>query len=166
MQVLAGAAIIALGANTLNLFDLRPLRALKVFGLGTVLLLAVSAAPLIAAGRLATLPAWWPAWLRGAPQPPLAVLALLGPPVAAMLLYVPMEARRRAMLGDTGANALGALFGVAACVVLPPLGQIVLALALAGINGYAEKHSLSALIRSHALLAKIDRWGWREVEGG
>ena len=69
------------------------------------------------------------------------------------------------MLGDTGANALGALCGVAACVVLPPLGQLVLALALAALNLYAETHSLSALIRSHPLLNRLDRWGWQEEVG-
>jgi UDP-GlcNAc:undecaprenyl-phosphate GlcNAc-1-phosphate transferase len=164
LQVLVGAAVIALSANTLNLFDLRPLRALKVFGLGTALLLALSAAPLIAAGRLPALPGWWPSWLRGALQPPVTALGLLGPALAAARLYAPLEARRRAMLGDTGANALGALLGVTACVVLPAVGQMALALALAGINLYAEKHSLSALIRSHWLLDRLDRVGWREVE--
>jgi hypothetical protein len=167
VRVLVGAAVIALSANTLNLFDLRPLRALKVFSLETALLLAFSAAPFLAGSRVPALPPWWPAWLRGAPEPPQVVIGLLGPALAAALLYLPLEARRRAMLGDTGANALGALAGVAAVVVLPAIGQIALALALTGVNLYAETHSLSALIRSHPLLDRLDRWGWKqeEVEG-
>src|SRR5437868_9055350 len=45
--VLVEAVVIALSANTLNLLDLRPLRALKLFSLGSILLLAVSAASMI-----------------------------------------------------------------------------------------------------------------------
>jgi hypothetical protein len=167
LRVLIDAAVIALSANTLNLFDLRPLRALKVFTLGSALLLLVSAfAPLLAGSRPPALPATWPAWLSDGPQSPRTVVGLLGPTLAASLLYAPLEARRRAMLGDTGANALGALSGVAACVVLPALGQIVLAIALAGINLYAETHSLSALIRSNRYLNAMDRWGWSQEEVG
>ena len=164
LQVLTSAVVIALGANTLNLFDVRPLRALKLFALGGVLL-AGTTVPVFAAGRLPAPPAGWPAWLRGAPGPPAAVASLLGPALAAALLYAPLESRRRAMLGDTGANALGALLGVAACVVLPLAGQVALAAALAGINLYAETHSLSAWIQSHPLLDRLDRWGWRNVDG-
>src|SRR5207248_10865732 len=46
-QILIAAAVIALSANTLNLFDLRPLRALKLFSLEFLVLLLISAAPLI-----------------------------------------------------------------------------------------------------------------------
>jgi UDP-N-acetylmuramyl pentapeptide phosphotransferase/UDP-N-acetylglucosamine-1-phosphate transferase len=68
------------------------------------------------------------------------------------------------MLGDTGANALGALLGIAACALLPLAGQAVLAAALASLNLYAETHSLSALIRSYHLLDRLDRWGWRGAD--
>jgi len=80
-------------------------------------------------------------------------------------LYARREAGRGAMLGDTGANAVGARLGVAGCVVLPRAGQVALAAALAGINLYAETHSLSAWIQSHPLLDRLDRWGWRNVDG-
>jgi hypothetical protein len=165
VQVLAGAAVIALGANTLNLFDLRPLRALKLYGFSTVLLVAVAVAPLLPTCRFPALPPWWPSWLRGNPAGPDIAMALLGPACVAALLYLPLEARRRAMLGDTGANALGALLGVAACVVVPLMGLVVLAIALGGINLYAETHSLSTLIQSQPLLNRIDQWGWRKVGG-
>lgn len=165
VQVLAGAAVIALGANTINLFDLRPLRALKVFGGSAALLLAVTVVPLLTQGRLPALPTGWPAWLRGTPAAPAVAVGLLGPALAAALVYAPLEARRRAMLGDTGANALGALLGVTACVVLPLIGLIGLAAALAALNLYAETHSLSALIQSRPLLDRLDRWGWRKVDG-
>jgi hypothetical protein len=69
------------------------------------------------------------------------------------------------MLGDTGANALGALLGVAAVVILPLAWQAALAAVLAGLNLYAESHSLSAVIQAHPLLDRLDRWGWWKGEG-
>jgi UDP-GlcNAc:undecaprenyl-phosphate GlcNAc-1-phosphate transferase len=174
LDALTAAATIALAANTLNLFDLRPLRALKVFWSGPALLLiAVIGLPLAAhwllRGPIPPLVQRLPHWLPTAVSLPRAgqgvgwLGALLGPALVAALIYSPVEARRRAMLGDNGANALGALFGIAACVVLPLMGQVVLACILAGINVYAESHSLSAMIRSHPLLDRIDRWGWSAV---
>jgi UDP-GlcNAc:undecaprenyl-phosphate GlcNAc-1-phosphate transferase len=174
LDVLSSAAVIALSANTLNLFDLRPLRAIKLFVAGAVLLLAASLFPSFA-DRWLLLPSTLRETLDRIPPSARALLALphglesfgigaslLGPALLAVALYAPLEARRRAMLGDTGANALGALLGVAACAVLPVAGLLLLALALTGLNLYAETHSLSALIRSHALLDRFDRWGWRK----
>jgi UDP-GlcNAc:undecaprenyl-phosphate/decaprenyl-phosphate GlcNAc-1-phosphate transferase len=162
LLVLTSGLVIALSANTLNLFDLRPLRAFKLFGLGAALLLGATIVPLLIPHRLSHVPAWWPMWLRGGLGAPTLWMALLGPALAAALLYAPLEARRRTMLGDTGANALGALLGVAACALLPLAGQAVLAVGLVGLNLYAETHSLSELIRTHHLLNRLDRWGWRK----
>src|SRR5205823_765176 len=97
-------------------------------------LLGATIVPLLIPHRLSRLPAWWPMWLRGGLGSPTLWMALLGPALAAALLYVPLEARRRTMLGDTGANALGALLGVAACALLPLAGQAVLAVGLVGLN--------------------------------
>lgn len=194
VQVLAGAAVIALGANTVNLFDLRPLRALKLFGIGAALLLVGVGVFELAAGRLsswksamgagtvlhpgpppaATLvspAAGWRYWVRPVflSAGPLAggwiAAGLLTPALVAAAVVAPLEAQRRVMLGDTGANALGAFLGVAACVLLPPAALVLLAVLLAALNLYAESHSLSALIRAHPLLDRLDRWGWRADEG-
>jgi UDP-GlcNAc:undecaprenyl-phosphate/decaprenyl-phosphate GlcNAc-1-phosphate transferase len=176
LDFLTAAAVIALSANALNLLDLRPLRALKGFWLSSLLLLIVSVLPL-AVLWLPFPPAWGaaferlPPWVREslavAPYPRglWRTVALLAPAWAASALYAPLEARRRAMLGDTGSNPLGALLGVAACVLLPVAGQTVLALFLAALNLYAESHSLSALIRARPLLRRLDRWGNGRVDG-
>jgi UDP-GlcNAc:undecaprenyl-phosphate GlcNAc-1-phosphate transferase len=169
MQVLASALVIALCANTLNLLDLRPLRSLKGFGLGALLLVLFLALPALGGLRLPLLPnllARMPQWLQSffmLFRPPAAgwdALGLLAPAVAAALLYAPLEARRRAMLGDTGANALGALLGVAACVALPPVALVLLGVMLLVLNLYCETRSLSVLIRSRPWLDRLDRWGW------
>jgi UDP-GlcNAc:undecaprenyl-phosphate GlcNAc-1-phosphate transferase len=164
LEVLTAAAVIAFSANTLNLLDLRPLRALKVAALALLLIIvgAVGAASIDA--WLPTSSFGWPYWLRTSAGSPALAVELLTPALIAAAIYAPWEARQRAMLGDTGANALGALLGVVACVALPLLGQTLLAVALAGINLYAERHSLSAFIRAHPTLDWLDRWGWSTVE--
>ena len=75
------------GANLLNLFDLRPGRAIKV---------AVASGAMIGAAR--------PGRRRAPPLPPLA----------AALALLPEDLGERAMLGDAGANALGAMLGASA----------------------------------------------------
>ena len=76
------AGLIAGGANLLNLFDLRPGRAIKVAALAGGLLVA-------AGGR-------GPGATRA------------GIPLGAALALVREDLGERAMLGDAGANALGA----------------------------------------------------------
>src|SRR5262249_2132501 len=56
LEVLASALVIALCANTVNLLDLRPLRALKGFGLGALLLTLFLALPALAGLRLPWVP--------------------------------------------------------------------------------------------------------------
>ena len=96
-DVLINAALIAGGANLLNLFDLRPGRAVKV---------AALSAGLIAAGG------------AGGPDRS-AGLAAVAAPLGAGLALLPEDLAERAMLGDAGANALGAMLGAAAAGSLP-----------------------------------------------
>jgi UDP-N-acetylmuramyl pentapeptide phosphotransferase/UDP-N-acetylglucosamine-1-phosphate transferase len=133
LMALPEALLIALGANLLNLLDLRPLRALKVF------------------------------WLLG------AGLFLPGPLLLAQALglslpYARLEARRAVMLGDTGANSLGALLGVAAAIALPPWGDCLAVALLAAFHVWAERHSLSAWIDARPWARTLDGWGWRGQE--
>ena len=85
-DVVINAGLVAGCANLMNLFDLRPGRAIKV--------------SLLAGAALA---------LRG----PGARAAVAAPAGAAAAL-LPDDLGERAMLGDSGANALGAMLGVAA----------------------------------------------------
>jgi len=130
---LTAGAVVALSANLANLLDLRPGRVLKAAMLAG-LPLAVSSESM-AARRIATLALGTSA-------------GLLGP-----------DLRERTMLGDTGANCLGALLGVAA--VTDASGRrIALTLgALAALTAASEVVSFSSVIDKNAVLRAIDRAG-------
>lgn len=133
-------ALIALSANLVNLMDLRPGRALKVYG-------TLSSALIVVAATLALL------------SPVAAILlalALAGPLVAAW----PLDAGERGMLGDAGANAAGALLGfIAAWECGRSWAAIVLTLALFALNLASEKWSFSVAISRSRVLSAIDSMG-------
>lgn len=118
------ALLIALSANALNLFDLRPGRALKVWWLVLV--------PLLVVGLLQQ--AAWPFL-------PLAAVLLV-----ATLVFAPFDFAGMMMLGDTGANPLGAFLGVALVFALPLPAQLLAVAALVALHVYAERASITRLI--------------------
>jgi UDP-N-acetylmuramyl pentapeptide phosphotransferase/UDP-N-acetylglucosamine-1-phosphate transferase len=82
-----------------------------------------------------------------------------GPVVGAALGALPADLGELSMLGDCGANALGAGLGVAAASALPrPLRVMALA-AVAALNLASERVSFSAVIDSTPILCRLDRWG-------
>lgn len=131
LRVGAGAAVVAGSANLANLFDVRPGRALKVS--------VLAAAPLLGrpdrAGQLAA--------------------AVVG--TAAALLRADLAGE--SMLGDTGANALGAVLGIAACERLGLRGQAALAAAVAAATLASERISFTAVIDATPGLRHLDAWG-------
>ncbi|MEV4182561.1 hypothetical protein ACWDOR_29675 [Streptosporangium canum] len=134
-------ALVAGGANLANLFDLRPGRAIKV-GL-------LTGAPLLAAGL----------W-RDAPVP--AALAAL--PIGAAVALLPEDLGERAMLGDAGANALGALLGLAASVALGRPGRLAVLGTVVALTAASEKVSFTKFIAGNPVLNRIDLLGRRPVE--
>jgi UDP-GlcNAc:undecaprenyl-phosphate GlcNAc-1-phosphate transferase len=131
--LLAGL-LIALSANTLNLLDLRPGRCLFGFFVGAAAI----------AGVL---------WA----QHDLGAGFLLWTALAFALILYPLDSGGAAMLGDTGANAFGAVLGVAGAIYFAPFWQGVLVLALLGFQVWCERYSLSRTIESHPFLRFIDR---------
>lgn len=131
--MLRDGASIALAANLGNLFDRAPGRATKVSCLAFVLLALLAASP-----------------------------ALLVPAVAigsGIGLLAP-DLRERAMLGDAGANVLGAVCGLAALEAFQEsFGRWVLLLVLLGANLLSEVVSFSRVIDSVAPLRWFDRLG-------
>lgn len=123
-----GAVLVAGTANLLNLFDLRPGRALKVAVAG--------AAPLLLVAD------------DGA-------AAILGVATAG----APADLAGRSMLGDTGANALGAVLGLAWARRLPLAGRAFGAIAVAGLILASERISFTQVIASNPVLDAVDRWG-------
>jgi UDP-GlcNAc:undecaprenyl-phosphate/decaprenyl-phosphate GlcNAc-1-phosphate transferase len=135
------AGLIAGGANLLNLFDLRPGRAIKVMLLS---------AGLIGAGGLGA--------GRGA-----RAAAAVAAPVGAALALLPADLRERAMLGDAGANALGAMLGVAAATALPRPARIGLLAGIITLTGLSEKVSFTRVIARTPALNWLDMLGRRQV---
>ena len=130
-DALVNGAIIAGSANLMNLFDLRPGRAIKV-GL-------ITGTPLALAG------------------PGRAVAAA---PLGAAAALLPEDLGERAMLGDTGANALGALLGLAATRLGRGPRLAVLA-GVAGLNAASEYVSFTKVIAGNPVLNRIDMLGRR-----
>lgn len=142
------AAGIALSANLLNLLDVRPGRALK----GYVGLLVV-AAPIAAAGA--------PLTAAGGAGP--LYVAAAGPlrSLLPALAVWRADLRERAMLGDSGANAMGALAGWALMSGLSrwAWASALAALALLALNLASERVSFSSVIARSGLLSGLDRLG-------
>lgn len=132
---LRDAAIVALAANLANLLDRRPGRATKVATVAFVVAALTSGAP-----------------------------SLVGPGlgVGAAIGLLPPEFRERIMLGDAGANPLGALCGLAALVAVPgAAGRWVLVVSLVVLTVASEFVSFSRVIDAVAPLRWLDRLGRR-----
>ncbi|MDO4899965.1 hypothetical protein [Actinomyces sp.] len=129
------AVVIASWANLHNLLDLRPGRALKVAALTTAPLLAdprpqASVSRMLAAGALGTTTAAMPADLG-----------------------------ETTMLGDTGANALGALVGAALAAHPSAVLRTVAATTGTGLVLTSERVSFSRVIEANPILSAVDRLG-------
>ncbi len=132
LDTLVGGAVVAGAANLANLLDLRPGRALKVTVLASLPLLFArgdGAAPRAAAATG-------------------AALGVLGPDLAGT-----------AMLGDTGANAAGALVGSALLGATGRGGRLAALAVLAGLTLASEKVSFTRVIESTPGLRELDAWG-------
>lgn len=148
LTVIAGAAI-ALTSNLVNLLDLRPGRALKGYvSLGVVG--AVSAATLV--GPIAGLPV-------PADVVILDVITLVAFVVGPALAVWRYDLGEQGMLGDAGANAMGAVAGllVVSGLTLPLL--LLYAVLVLALNLLSERISFSAVIDSTPLLRRLDELG-------
>jgi UDP-N-acetylmuramyl pentapeptide phosphotransferase/UDP-N-acetylglucosamine-1-phosphate transferase len=134
--VLPAGALVAVSANTINVLDARPGRAVKGFVLASVIVLALSCrAPLPGAvGVLA---------------------ALLG----AAIVFAWADLGERVMLGDTGANPLGCVLGMGVLGLTSWPVWLALSVALALICVAADRWSLSRLIDAAPVLRWIDELG-------
>jgi UDP-GlcNAc:undecaprenyl-phosphate/decaprenyl-phosphate GlcNAc-1-phosphate transferase len=157
LDVTVNAGLIAGGANLLNLFDLRPGRAIKVAALTGGLLAAAgrpqgtgdaaaSAGPVLADPVLAS------------PVPGATLAAI---PLGAALALAGEDLGERAMLGDAGANALGAMLGAAAAASLPRPGRVAVLAGIVALTAASEKVSFTKVIRRTPPLHWLDMLGRR-----
>lgn len=131
--LLRDGATIALAANLGNLFDRAPGRATKFTAIAFVAFAVAARSPALL-------------------MPAVAIGAGVG-------LLVP-DLRERVMLGDAGANVLGAMCGIAAIeTIRSGPSRWVLMLVLAGLNLLSEYVSFSRVIDSVTPLRWLDRLG-------
>jgi UDP-GlcNAc:undecaprenyl-phosphate GlcNAc-1-phosphate transferase len=145
-KLLAGI-VIAGSANLVNLLDLRPGRAIK--------------AGLIAGTPVALARRGSGSGERGMSTRGAGVLAAGSLGAAAALL--PEDLSERAMLGDAGANALGAALGVAAAAGSGRVGLLLRAASIIGLTLASEKVSFTKVIAASPPLNAIDMLGRRPV---
>ncbi len=124
--------LVALTANLINLFDRAPGRAAKV-----TLLLVAGLAFFAAEG-----------WIVGSA----GLFGALG----VLLRY---DLAEEAMLGDAGANPLGAALGLGMATALSQPGRWVAIVVLLALNAASEKWSFSELIERTPWLRRADLWG-------
>jgi UDP-N-acetylmuramyl pentapeptide phosphotransferase/UDP-N-acetylglucosamine-1-phosphate transferase len=133
--LLTDAALVALAANLGNLFDRAPGRTIKVGVLGFLVLAAATRA-----------------------VPSIAGMAVLVGGALAMLLD---DLHERVMLGDTGANLLGGVVGLAVVTTGSPVTRLAVLAVLAILNGISEYVSFSRVIDGFPPLRLLDRAGRR-----
>jgi UDP-N-acetylmuramyl pentapeptide phosphotransferase/UDP-N-acetylglucosamine-1-phosphate transferase len=134
-DVAINTALIAGSANLLNLFDLRPGRAIKVT---------------LAAG----LPIGLSQLARGG-------VATVAAPLGAAAALLPEDLGERAMLGDAGANALGAMLGTAAAGRLSRRSRLALLAGVTGLTAASEVVSFTKVIQRTPPLHWLDMLGRR-----
>lgn len=135
VDVLVNGALVAGTANLVNLLDLRPGRALK-------------------ASALLSLPV-------GGSAAGGATGAVLGAAAAA----APGDLGERDMLGDGGANALGALVGTQWALGAPRAVRLAALAGVVGLTLASEKVSFSAVIERTPWLRRADELGRRPAPG-
>jgi UDP-GlcNAc:undecaprenyl-phosphate/decaprenyl-phosphate GlcNAc-1-phosphate transferase len=74
---------------------------------------------------------------------------------------LPSDLREKSMLGDCGANALGAAVGTVAAARLPRPAKLAALLAVVGLNLASERISFTAVIDRTATLRRLDQLGRR-----
>ena len=136
---LIAAAPIALAANLWNLLDRAPGRALKAF--------LLCAAPLLLVGE-------WRVMAAGM--------------VGAAVALLPLDLKAKGMLGDAGANPLGAMIGLGMVLAITRLAEdsvfprgwlALIVVVLLVLNLASERWSFSAVIERTPWLARLDHLG-------
>lgn len=139
-RLLADAALVALAANLGNLLDRAPGRTIKA-GLVVYVPIALAA---------------------GTSPVGLALAPVVG--AAAGLLWA--DLRERLMLGDTGANLIGAVLGLTVVLEISRPVRTMVLLVLIALNAASEKVSFSAVIDGLVPLSRLDRLGRRRDDQG
>ncbi len=134
LEATVNILVIALWSNTINLFDMRPGRAIKVYSIAALIMLYAALPDITAV---------------------LPLMALL----VAVLAYSSFDLKEICMLGDTGANILGISLGYYSIVLLDSRSRLISAATLLVLNLAAEKISINTLIDCSRILSYLDSLG-------
>jgi hypothetical protein len=132
-RLLADGALVALAANLGNLFDRAPGRTTKLTLVAFAVLVAAAGA-----------------------EPVLAGVALA---VGAGAGLLTADLAERLMLGDAGANVLGAALGLGVVLACSPGVRTAVLVVVALLNLASERISFSRVINAVPPLRTADRWG-------
>jgi UDP-GlcNAc:undecaprenyl-phosphate GlcNAc-1-phosphate transferase len=136
-SVIINFLLVVLAANTINIFDLRPGRAGKVYLFSFVIILLCSR------------------YFED-------YIGLFLPILAIMIYYLPFDLKAKVMMGDSGANLLGASLGMMMAWMLSDFSKIVALVILLAIQIIAEKVSLTEVIENTSWLRILDEAGRRK----
>lgn len=131
-NIIVATLVVALSTNMMNLFDLRPGRAIKVYTLLAIIIFIASAK-----------------FQR-------EVMMLIVP---AVLAYFYFDLRALTMMGDAGSNVLGVSLGVFIVASFGLEVQVVCLILLVLIHILTEKFSLTKIIENNKFLNYLDRLG-------
>lgn len=131
-NIIVATLLVALSTNMMNLFDLRPGRAIKVYIILSIIIF-------IASSKFER-----------------EVMMLIVP---AVLAYFYFDLRALTMMGDAGSNVLGVSLGVFIVSSFNLPVQIVCLILLVLIHALTEKFSLTKIIEQNKILNYIDRLG-------
>jgi UDP-GlcNAc:undecaprenyl-phosphate/decaprenyl-phosphate GlcNAc-1-phosphate transferase len=131
-DVVLVAATVALAANLFNLLDRAPGRAGKLW--------LIVVAPVAALGTEV-----WTVAAAGT--------------IGALLVVLPLDLGARAMLGDAGANPLGAVWGLGVAAAMPVWATAIAVGVLLVLNAASERWSFSVVIEKTPGLRALDRLG-------
>ncbi len=134
-DLIINAGLVAGSANLTNLFDLRPGRAIKI--------------SLLASAALG---------LHGS-----QARAEVAAPAGAAAVLLPDDLAEGAMLGDSGANAIGAMIGLAAASSLRRPARVIILGGVAALTSASEKVSFTKVIARTPALNWLDMLGRRPV---
>ena len=132
IRVFLNSSLIVLTANSFNLLDRQPGRAIKVFVFFTGIFV----------------------FFTGGIE-----LLLLLPLLASLIVYLPYELSEEIMLGDTGANSLGGALGLYTVLAFDTRLKAILIFFLFIFQLFCEKYSISKLVEKNPFLYFFDKLG-------
>lgn len=133
IEIIINTLIIALFTNLINLFDLRPGRSIKVFILISTIMLITS----------------------NVKEFNFFFYSFYG----ILVIYLPLDLKGKAMMGDVGSNILGITLGIYCAFTQVFEAKIIFLIALIVLHVLAEKVSFTQIIEDNRLLKFIDNLG-------